>query len=80
VKILVLDGTAVLTPQEINDLFKVMRSLTARGIDHFITHKLKEVLRCRTLLPSCAGGGGGRHDAFRRQNEQACNHMMVDVR
>ena len=45
-KILVLDEpTAVLTPQEIEDLFRVMRELTTRGVSIiFITHKLKEVL------------------------------------
>jgi general nucleoside transport system ATP-binding protein len=44
--ILILDEpTAVLTPQEAEDLFKVLHSLTARGKSIiFITHKLKEVL------------------------------------
>ena len=45
-KILVLDEpTAVLTPQEVDDLFRIMRQLTERGVSIiFITHKLKEVL------------------------------------
>jgi len=45
-KILVLDEpTAVLTPQEADDLFRVMRQLTERGVSIiFITHKLKEVM------------------------------------
>ncbi len=45
-RILVLDEpTAVLTPQEADDLFRIMRDLTARGVSIiFITHKLKEVL------------------------------------
>ena len=44
--ILVLDEpTAVLTPQEAQELFEVIRSLTARGKSViFITHKLDEVL------------------------------------
>jgi simple sugar transport system ATP-binding protein len=44
--ILILDEpTAVLTPQEIEDLFRIMRDLTAEGVSIiFITHKLKEVL------------------------------------
>ncbi len=44
--ILILDEpTAVLTPQEANELFRIMRDLTAQGVSIiFITHKLKEVL------------------------------------
>jgi general nucleoside transport system ATP-binding protein len=45
-KILILDEpTAVLTPQEAEELFKIIRSLTAEGkAVVFITHKLHEVL------------------------------------
>jgi general nucleoside transport system ATP-binding protein len=45
-EILILDEpTAVLTPQETEELFEVMRSLKASGKSViFITHKLKEVL------------------------------------
>jgi len=45
-EILILDEpTAVLTPQEAEELFVIMRSLTERGVSIiFITHKLKEVL------------------------------------
>ena len=45
-KILILDEpTAVLTPQETEELFGVMRSLTASGTSIiFITHKLREVM------------------------------------
>jgi simple sugar transport system ATP-binding protein len=44
--ILILDEpTAVLTPQEADDFFAVVRSLTAQGVSViFISHKLKEVL------------------------------------
>lgn len=44
--ILILDEpTAVLTPQEADDLVRVMRTLTAQGTSIiFITHKLREVL------------------------------------
>jgi ABC-type uncharacterized transport system ATPase subunit len=44
--ILILDEpTSVLTPQEIEDLFRVMRDFAAQGKSIiFITHKLKEVL------------------------------------
>ncbi len=45
-EILILDEpTAVLTPQEVEELFTVMRGLTAQGKSIiFITHKLKEVM------------------------------------
>jgi ABC-type uncharacterized transport system ATPase subunit len=45
-QILILDEpTAVLTPQEAEELFVIMRGLTERGVSIiFITHKLKEVL------------------------------------
>jgi ABC-type uncharacterized transport system ATPase subunit len=45
-KILILDEpTAVLTPQEVEDLFKVIRGLVAREVSViFISHKLKEVM------------------------------------
>ncbi len=44
--ILILDEpTAVLTPQEADELFKIMRSLVERGKSIiFITHKLREVM------------------------------------
>ena len=45
-KMLILDEpTAVLTPQEAEDLFRVMRELAVQGRSIiFISHKLKEVL------------------------------------
>lgn len=57
-KILILDEpTAVLTPQEIEDLFRVMRDLVARGHSIiFITHKLKEVLAVAQRIVVMRGG------------------------
>jgi simple sugar transport system ATP-binding protein len=44
--ILILDEpTAVLTPQEVGELFNIIKSLVSQGVSLiFITHKLKEVL------------------------------------
>jgi simple sugar transport system ATP-binding protein len=45
-ELLILDEpTAVLTPGEVEDLFKVLKGLTGRGLSIiFITHKLEEVM------------------------------------
>lgn len=46
VRVLILDEpTAVLTPQEVDELFRVMRALKAQGKTLiFITHKLREIM------------------------------------
>ncbi|MEW6716651.1 MAG: ABC transporter ATP-binding protein [Chloroflexota bacterium] len=56
--ILILDEpTAVLTPQEVEGLFKVLRSLIARGKSIiFITHKLKEVMALADRITVLRGG------------------------
>lgn len=56
--ILILDEpTAVLTPQEVEGLFKVMRSLVASGKSViFITHKLKEVMAIADRITVLRGG------------------------
>ncbi|MBN1430244.1 MAG: ABC transporter ATP-binding protein [Anaerolineae bacterium] len=57
-EILILDEpTAVLTPQEADELFDIMRSLTQKGKSIiFITHKLKEVLAIADRITVLRGG------------------------
>ena len=57
-EILVLDEpTAVLTPGEVDQLFEVVRSLTAQGKSIiFITHKLREVLAVADRVTVLRGG------------------------
>ncbi len=57
-EIVILDEpTAVLTPQEAEELFRIMRDLTARGVSIiFITHKLKEVLAVSDRITVMRGG------------------------
>ena len=56
--ILILDEpTAVLTPQESQELFNIMRTLAAQGVSIiFITHKLKEVLTIADRVIVMRGG------------------------
>ena len=56
--ILILDEpTAVLTPQEANELFRIMHDLTEKGVSIiFITHKLKEVLAIADRIVVLRGG------------------------
>ncbi len=56
--ILILDEpTAVLTPQEARELFRIMRGLTEQGVSIiFITHKLKEVLSVADRIGVLRGG------------------------
>ncbi|MFN3741794.1 MAG: ABC transporter ATP-binding protein [Anaerolineales bacterium] len=57
-QILILDEpTAVLTPQETEELFSIMRELKERGVSIiFITHKLKEVLAIADRITVMRGG------------------------
>ncbi len=56
--ILILDEpTAVLTPQEAHELFRIMNDLTEQGVSIiFITHKLKEVLAVADRVGVLRGG------------------------
>lgn len=56
--ILILDEpTAALTPQEGQELFRIMRELAAQGVSIiFITHKLKEVFQVASRIIVMRGG------------------------
>jgi simple sugar transport system ATP-binding protein len=56
--ILILDEpTAVLTPQEAEDLFSIMKKLNKQGVSIiFITHKLKEVMAVADRITVLRGG------------------------
>ena len=57
-EVLILDEpTAVLTPQEADELVKIMRELASQGVSIiFITHKLKEVLAIADRITTMRGG------------------------
>ena len=78
-KILVLDEpTAVLTPQEIDDLFRVMRQLTQHGVSIiFITHKLKEVLATADKITVMRRGEVVGMTTPAETDEQGLAAMMV---
>ncbi len=77
--ILILDEpTAVLTPQEADDLFRIVRELTARGVSIiFITHKLKEVLAISDRITVMRGGKVVGTTTPTATNEQQLAAMMV---
>ncbi len=78
-EVLILDEpTAVLTPQEANDLFVIMRGLAAQGKSLiFITHKLKEVLAISdTITVLRRGKVAGQADP-RTATEAELASMMV---
>ncbi len=77
--ILILDEpTAVLTPQEAEGLFDIMRSLIARGVSIiFISHKLKEVLQICDRVTVLRGGRVAGHADPRTSTEESLAAMMV---
>jgi simple sugar transport system ATP-binding protein len=77
--ILILDEpTAVLTPQETEGLFGIMRTLLARGVSIiFISHKLKEVLEiCTRVMVLRTGTVVGQADP-RDSTEASLAELMV---
>ncbi len=77
--ILILDEpTAVLTPQESDDLFQVMRTLTAQGKSIiFITHKLREVLEIADRIMVLRAGNVVGETTPQQANEERLAAMMV---
>ncbi len=78
-RILILDEpTAVLTPQEADDLFRIMRELTKRGVSIiFITHKLKEVLAVADRITAMRAGRVVGSTTPKETNEAKLASMMV---
>ncbi len=78
-RILVLDEpTAVLTPQEVEDLFRVMEELRKRGVSIiFITHKLKEVLAIADRITVMRRGKVVGTTEPAQTSEQELASMMV---
>ncbi|HZA60434.1 MAG TPA: ABC transporter ATP-binding protein [Actinomycetota bacterium] len=77
--VLILDEpTAVLTPQETEELFGVMRSLRSAGKSIiFITHKLKEVLAVADRITVLRGGTVVGTTTPKETSEQGLASMMV---
>jgi simple sugar transport system ATP-binding protein len=77
--ILILDEpTAVLTPQETEGLFKVMRTLVERGVSIiFISHKLKEIIEiCDDVVVLRRGKVAGQADP-KTSTTQSLASLMV---
>jgi general nucleoside transport system ATP-binding protein len=78
-QIVILDEpTGVLTPQEADDLFRIMRQLTGRGVSIiFITHKLKEVLAVADRITTMRAGQVVGTVQPKETNEAKLASMMV---
>ncbi len=77
--ILILDEpTAVLTPQEVEELFKVIRSLVEKGKSViFITHKLDEVLELADRIVVLRNGKVVGSTTPDQASEKSLANMMV---
>ncbi len=77
--ILIMDEpTAVLTPQEVDELFKVIRSLASQGKSIiFITHKLKEVMAIADRITVLRNGRVVGTTTPSQTNEEQLASMMV---
>jgi ABC-type uncharacterized transport system ATPase subunit len=77
--VLILDEpTAVLTPQEGQELFKIMRELASQGVSIiFITHKLKEVFDVASHIVVMRGGRVAGTTTPAEATETSLAAMMV---
>src|SRR5918998_130113 len=77
--ILILDEpTAVLTPQEANELFEILRGLIAEGLSViFISHKLEEVLQISDRITTLRRGKVVETSDAAGATEQGLARMMV---
>ncbi|MGB9521198.1 MAG: ABC transporter ATP-binding protein, partial [Anaerolineales bacterium] len=78
-EVLILDEpTAVLTPQEVEDLFRIIRELSNQGVSIiFITHKLKEVLAIADRITVMRAGKVVGTVLPQETNEAQLAEMMV---
>lgn len=79
VKLLILDEpTAVLTPQEVDNLFSALRSMTKRGLTIiFITHKLNEALSITDRITVLRRGKNVGTVETSKTNQKELAKMMV---
>ena len=79
VKLLILDEpTAVLTPQETDELLEVLRNLAKRGVGIlFITHKLREVMAVADRIAVLRGGKLMGTTTPKESSEAKLAQMMV---
>jgi ABC-type uncharacterized transport system ATPase subunit len=79
VKLLILDEpTAVLTPQETDELLEVLRKLAKRGVGIlFITHKLREVMAVADRIAVLRGGKLMGTTTPKESSESKLAQMMV---
>ena len=77
--ILIMDEpSAVLTPQEVEELFKIMHSLIAQGKSIiFITHKLHEVMECADRIMVIRAGKVVGEALPKKANPKKLAAMMV---
>ena len=77
--ILILDEpTAVLTPQEADELFQIMNELRERGVSIiFITHKLREVLAVADKIMVLRHGRVVGHTTPAESTRESLANMMV---